>query len=146
MKPVIVNGETLNIEAVIKVARNCAHVKLSKQARQKIIKSRKIVETVVKEGKAIYGIKTGFGELCNIPIPQKDVLKLQKNLIRSHAAGVGNYLSDDAVRAVMLLRANALAKGFSGVRVELVEMLLELLNKKICTCIPEKGSVGASGD
>ncbi|MEW6069252.1 MAG: histidine ammonia-lyase [Candidatus Thermoplasmatota archaeon] len=146
MKLTIVDGETLSIEDVVRVARNYQRVKVSERAKQRIIKSRKVVDKTIKEGKAAYGIKTGFGELCTVSIPQEDVLKLQKNLIRSHATGVGNLLPEDVVRAIIILRANALAKGYSGVRLELVERLLELLNKRIYPCIPEKGSVGASGD
>ncbi|MDI6707569.1 MAG: histidine ammonia-lyase [Candidatus Thermoplasmatota archaeon] len=146
MKPVIIDGETLSIEDVVEVARNYARVKLSERAKLKITKARKLIDKVVKEGKAAYGIKTGFGELCTIAIPQKDVLQLQKNLIMSHASGVGNLLPENVVRAIILIRANTLAKGCSGVRLELVEMLIELLNKKLVPCIYEKGSVGASGD
>ncbi|MDI6887432.1 MAG: aromatic amino acid lyase, partial [Candidatus Thermoplasmatota archaeon] len=146
MKPVIIDGETLSVEDVVEVARNYARVKLSERAKLKITKARKLIDKVVKEGKAAYGIKTGFGELCTIAIPQKDVLQLQKNLIMSHASGVGNLLPENVVRAIILIRANTLAKGCSGVRLELVEMLIELLNKKLVPCIYEKGSVGASGD
>ena len=108
--------------------------------------SRKWVERAVDKQKVVYGVTTGFGAFQNVPIPQGKLLELQRNLILSHCAGVGEPFPDDVVRAMMLLRANALAKGHSGIRVRTVELLLDLLNKRVHPVVPSQGSVGASGD
>ena len=141
-----INGNNLTIENVINVALNYEKVELSVEAIPQINKSRKFVDSVVAEGKVVYGITTGFGELANTYIAPELTDKLQENFLRSHSVGVGKPLKEDAVRGMILLRANALAKGFSGVRVEIIENLLALLNKKIYPYIPCQGSVGASGD
>jgi histidine ammonia-lyase len=121
-------------------------VELSDTAVSKIKHSRKILEQFIKSDKAYYGINTGFGALASKKIDKKDLKDLQKNLIKSHTAGVGDYLSEEIVRGIILLRANVLAKGFSGVRLKLVQLLIDLLNHHIIPYIPSKGSVGASGD
>jgi len=146
MKTVLIDGNSLTIEDVVAVARNHVQVKISEEAKDKIIKCRKVVEEFVKEKRVIYGVTTGFGALSNITIPQESVKKLQSNMIKSHSAGVGKPLSKDVTRALMLLRANTLAKGHSGVRLETLETLVHMLNKGVHPIIPEKGSVGASGD
>ena len=146
MKKIYIDGENLTINEVVSVSRNYAKVALSKKGRKKILESRKNLEKIVERQKVVYGINTGFGELCNVKIPQNKIEELQKNLLRSHAVGVGEPLREEVVRAILLLRANALSKGFSGVRIEIVEKLLEMLNKNVIPVIPEKGSVGASGD
>ena len=146
MKKIYVDGENLTINDVVSVSRNHAHVVLSEKGRKKICESRKNLEEIVSGSKIVYGINTGFGELCNVKIPQNKIEELQKNLLRSHAVGVGEPLSEEIVRGVLLIRANALTKGFSGVRIEVVETLIEMLNKNLLPVIPEKGSVGASGD
>lgn len=146
MKKIYIDGENLRITDVVSVSRNCAGVVLSEKGRKNILESRKNLEKIVSGGRVVYGINTGFGELCNVKIPQNKIEELQKNLLRSHAVGVGMPLSEEIVRAVLLLRANTLSKGVSGVRIEVVEKLLEMLNKNIISLIPEKGSVGASGD
>ena len=105
-----------------------------------------MVEDILKEERTVYGITTGFGELANTYISPQQSQKLQENLIRSHAVGVGEALSEEIVRGIILLRANALAKGFSGVRLPLIEFLVELLNQGIYPYIPSQGSVGSSGD
>ena len=143
---IMIDGENLTINGVVSVSRNHAKAALSGKGRKKIIESRKNLEKIVSGNRIVYGINTGFGELCSVKIPQNKIEELQNNLLRSHAVGVGNPLSEDTVRAVLLLRANTLSKGFSGVRIEVVEKLLELLNKNVLPVIPEKGSVGASGD
>lgn len=143
---ILLDGYSLTLEDVIKVARNYEEVGLSKQGREQIIASRKIVDKILEEEKPVYGISTGFGDFSTISISKDERAKLQRNLILSHATGVGDPLSEDVVRAAMLLRANSLAKGYSGIRLETVEMLLTMLNKHICPVIPAKGSVGASGD
>ena len=108
--------------------------------------SRRTVEDAVRTGERVYGITTGFGRFADVTIPREKLQELQSNLIRSHAAGVGNPLSDEAVRGMIALRANALAAGLSGVRVSTVERLLSLLAADVLPVVPEKGSVGASGD
>ncbi len=141
-----INGESLSIEQVVSVARNGQAVALAAEARAGIVASRKLVETIVANGQAVYGITTGVGELATTVISPDQAAQLQRNLLRSHAVGVGEPLADDVVRAMILLRANALAKGFSGVREELITFLIELLNRNIIPRIPAQGSVGASGD
>jgi len=141
-----IDGETLTIEDLIKVARFNAKAVVSKKAAEKVTKTRKTLEKMVKENQIIYGVNTGFGALSNIKIAPQYMDELQTNLIRSHSTGVGQPLSTEVVRALMLLRANTLAKGYSGVRLETLETLMEMLNKKVHPVIPAKGSVGASGD
>lgn len=143
---ILLDGNSLTLEEVIKVARNYEEVGLSDEGREKIIASRKIVDKILAEEKPVYGISTGFGDFSTIFISKDQREQLQRNLILSHATGVGEHLSEDVVRSAMMLRANSLAKGYSGIRLSTVEMLLSMLNKKICPAIPAKGSVGASGD
>jgi histidine ammonia-lyase len=143
---ITVDGESLTIDDVIKVSRNYEKVKLSPRSANAMKRSRKAVLKIVKSDGVSYGINTGFGDLARVVIPEKDLLVLQKNLVRSHCAGVGDGLSADRVRASILLRANSLAKGYSGVRVRVVQTLLEMLNKGVHPLVPEIGSVGASGD
>lgn len=143
---VTIDGEHLTLEDVHLVSRKYAHVGISLEAYEKIRKSREIVERFLNIGKPIYGVNTGFGALANIRISKEKLKELQRNIILSHSAGIGNYLPEDFVRAMILIRANALAKGLSGVRPMVVEKLVELLNKKITPAVPEIGSVGASGD
>lgn len=143
---VVVDGSTLSIEKVVRVAREMARTSLSKAAEDRLKDSRKALEELVKGGKTIYGINTGVGELVDVRIPRDELLNLQVNLIRSHACGVGDPYPTEVVRALMLLRANALAKGYSGVRPEIPRMLLDMLNNGVHPRVPSKGSVGASGD
>lgn len=145
MRKVVIDGETLTIEDVIAVARRNAIVTIPRETEKKVKKSREILERL-KERKAIYGVNTGFGAFGNIAIAAEDIKELQVNLIRSHSSGVGNPLKRDVTRALMLLRANTLAKGYSGVRLKIVQTLIQMLNKGVHPIIPEKGSVGASGD
>lgn len=141
-----IDGESLRIEDVIKVAREGEEVVLAKKAVEKINKCREKVEKIIDEGKVAYGINTGVGELSNVRISLDEIEKLQKNLVRSHACAVGEELPEEVVRAMMLLRMNSLAKGYSGVTLNLVEKLGEALNKKFHPVVPSQGSVGASGD
>lgn len=143
---VVVDGETLTIEDVVAVARNNVIVTIPEKTKKKVKRARKTLECLVKEKKTIYGVTTGFGSLGNVAVSPRDIKQLQVNLIRSHSSGVGKPLSRDLTRAVMLLRANTLAKGYSGVRLETLETLVKMINKKVHPIIPEKGSVGASGD
>jgi len=146
MKKVIIDGEKLAIEDVVAVARHNATVAISEEAKKKVEKARETLERLVKEKKTIYGVTTGFGAFGNITISPKDFKQLQVNLIRSHSSGVGKPLNKDVTRALMLLRANTLAKGYSGVRLKTLEVLVQMINRGVHPIIPEKGSVGASGD
>ncbi len=143
---IIINGEGLTIENVVEVSRFNKKVKLSDEAKKAILHSRSIVEKILDEEKVVYGISTGFGEFSKVFISKEKTSLLQKNLILSHSVGVGNFFSREHVRAMMLLRVNSLSKGYSGIRLQTVEKLIELLNKGITPAVPCKGSVGASGD
>ena len=140
------DGNSLTLEEVIAVARHGAQCELDEAAKEAVIASRKIVDDIVREKRVVYGVTTGFGSLCNVSISPEDTVQLQENLIRTHASGFGDPLPEDAVRAIMLIRINSLLKGYSGIRLSTVEKLLELLNKGVTPYIPEKGSLGASGD
>ncbi|HPZ17019.1 MAG TPA: histidine ammonia-lyase [Fervidobacterium sp.] len=143
---IMIDGENLTIEQVHKVARGYEKVGISDLSYEKMSRSREIVEMLLSQEKPIYGVNTGFGALASVQISKEKLKELQKNIILSHSAGIGEYLREDIVRAMMLIRANALAKGYSGIRPVIVEKLIELLNRKITPAVPEKGSVGASGD
>ena len=146
MHEIYIDGESLKINDVVKVARENAKVVISEEVKEKVRKCRQVLEKMIEENKTIYGVNTGFGALSKIKISPSDIKQLQSNLIRSHSTGVGKPLGTDVVRATMLLRANTLAKGYSGIRLETLETLVEMLNKGVHPIIPAKGSVGASGD
>lgn len=139
-------GEHLTIADVVRVARERAQVALSPHAPERIERSRAVVERLVREGRPVYGITTGVGELAGVQISPEQSAQLQVNIVRSHSAGVGEPLPDEVVRAMMLLRAHALALGYSGIRPQTLGLLVDLLNRGIHPVIPSKGSVGASGD
>lgn len=141
-----IDGNALRLNDVVCVARTCEGVELSDKALPAIRASREFVLELLEKKSIVYGITTGVGELSNQYIPPEKAEQLQENLIRSHAANVGEPLEKEVVRGMILLRANALAKGYSGVRIELIQMLLDLLNHDIYPYIPSQGSVGASGD
>lgn len=143
---IIINAQTLSSAEVLAVTRHNAQVTLGDTAIQRIQAARTVIETLAAEGKKVYGVTTGFGHLSSVRIPQEQLTALQLNLLRSHAAGVGEPLAEDVTRAMMLLLAASLARGNSGVRVEVVQLLLALLNASITPAIPSRGSVGASGD
>jgi len=143
---VSVDGESLTIDDVVQVARFGKVVELADSAMEQIKKSREVIESAVKEGRTVYGVNTGFGDLSDVCISSEDLAKLQVNLIRSHSAGVGDPFPVEVVRGMMLLRANALAKGYSGVRLDVISTLVELLNKGVTPVVPQQGSVGSSGD
>lgn len=142
----MIDGNQLTIDQVLEVSIKNRKVKLAETAIDKIQKSRQLVEDILKQRRAVYGITTGFGELANHFISPEESEQLQVNLIRSHAVGVGECFCREVVRSIILLRANALAKGYSGVRPALINKLLEFLNKDVYPFIPSQGSVGASGD
>ena len=146
-EPSVAIGTMLTLEDVVRVARHNASAYLDPNARAKIATSRAWVEKIVARGEPItYGINTGFGVFANVHVSAAQARDLMRKLILSHAVGVGEPLPEETVRAAMLIRANALAQGFSGVRVEIVETLIEMLNRGVHPIIPAKGSVGASGD
>jgi histidine ammonia-lyase len=146
MKTLQLDGNSLTLNDVEDVARRGATAVLASSAKEAMAASRALVEKFVSEGRTVYGITTGFGVFSEVTIPPDKVRELQRNLILSHCAGVGDPYPAETVRAMMLLRANALAKGFSGIRVAVVELLLTMLEKELLPIIPSQGSVGASGD
>jgi histidine ammonia-lyase len=141
-----IDGNTLTFEALYRVALDGARAELAPAARKQMLASRAVVQRIADENKTAYGVNTGFGELAEVRISHDQIKQLQLNLVRSHACGVGAPLEESESRAMMVLRANALAKGFSGVRPLVVETLCEMLNKRVHPVIPAQGSVGASGD
>ena len=145
-KPLTVNDGGLNIDDIVGVARQYSPVSIAPEALQRIARSRAMLEKLVDEETVVYGITTGFGRFSDVIISRKDAIELQRNLIASHAAAVGKPLPEEVVRAALLLRINALARGYSGVRPLVVERLIDILNKEITPVIPEQGSLGASGD
>lgn len=144
--PHAIDGRTLTIGVLEEVARGGRQVELDTEARARMERSRAVVDRAVEAGAPVYGVNTGFGKLSEIAIPLKDLAALQRNLVRSHAAGVGAPLPEAEVRAMMLLRANVLASGFAGARPALVDLLTGMLNRGVVPQVPEQGSVGASGD
>jgi len=146
MGKVIIDGNSLTLDDIVNVAYKGYQVSLSSEAKERVIESRKIVDDIVENSKVVYGITTGFGKFSDVTITHEDCKTLQRNLIVSHACGYGSLFPKDIVRTIMLLRANALSKGYSGIRLETLETLIEMLNKNLHPCIPEKGSLGASGD
>jgi histidine ammonia-lyase len=140
------NGQPLTIQEIAGVAFERMRVSLSDEARQRVIQARQVVEAIVAEGRTVYGVNTGFGKLSDVSIKADELRDLQLNLVRSHSCGLGNPLSVPEARAMLLLRANVLATGFSGARPIVIETLLSMLDHGVTPVIPEKGSVGASGD
>ncbi|PYS82491.1 MAG: histidine ammonia-lyase [Acidobacteria bacterium] len=140
------DGQQLTLEEVARVAQGEEQVSLAASARERMEASRRVVERIVAESRVVYGVNTGFGKLSDVTVPADELRELQLNLVRSHACGVGQPLSEEETRAMMLLRANVLALGYSGARSVVVETLLALLERGVRPVIPEIGSVGASGD
>src|SRR5687767_13869507 len=143
---VVIDGGELTIADVQRVAVGRVTAELSRKARGRMDATNRVVSEIVEKGDVVYGVSTGFGKLSEMAIPRDRLAELQVNLVRSHAAGVGPLLPEREVRAMMLLRANVLAKGFSGARPELVDLLLGMLEAGLHPPIHEQGSVGASGD
>src|SRR5438094_1505091 len=140
------NGQALALTDIATVALAGEAVKIASLAQPRIVASRKVVEEIIARDAVVYGVTTGFGKLSDVRIPREALSELQLNLVRSHACGIGQPLSEPEVRAMMLLRANVLTLGFSGIRWDVIELLCELLNRRVYPVVPEKGSVGASGD
>ncbi|HME90413.1 MAG TPA: histidine ammonia-lyase [Myxococcaceae bacterium] len=143
---ILIDGETLQLEEIVKVARSEAFVELSPSAVERVERARSLVDRVAAGDEPAYGINTGFGNLAEIRVEKKDLQQLQRNLLRSHAAGVGPPLSIPETRALLLLRANVLAKGLSGIRLPTLALAIDMLNRDVVPVVPERGSVGASGD
>jgi histidine ammonia-lyase len=143
---IVLDGNTLTLAQVRAVAVNRARVELGKEARNRMLRTREVIAGIVDRGDVVYGVTTGFGKLSEVAIPRERLSELQVNLVRSHSAGVGAALPEREVRAMMLLRSNVLAKGYSGARPELVDLLIGMLNGGLYPPVPEQGSVGASGD
>ena len=142
---IVIDGETLTLEQFEQVCFG-AGVSLSPSVLPQINASREVVDDLLVEGQTLYGINTGFGKLSSERISKEDVDELQRNLILSHSAGVGRPLRRDTVRGIMVLRLNSLVRGYSGVRLKLLELLVECLNRDVVPWVPSRGSVGASGD
>jgi histidine ammonia-lyase len=146
MPGVELTGKPLPLSEIARVAGGAEEIHVAESAHAGITASRKVIEDIVHDGGVVYGVSTGFGKLADVHVQPAELQQLQLNLVRSHACGVGNPLRQPEVRAMILLRANVLALGFSGIRLEVIERLCDLNNRGVLPVIPEKGSVGASGD
>lgn len=145
-EPLILDGQPLTLLEIESVAIGNRRVTLAPEAQVRVAQSRKVIEQILTTGETVYGVNTGFGKLADVRIVPEKLAQLQTNLVRSHACGLGEPLSEAESRAMLLLRANVLAKGHTGVRLELLHLLITMLNAGITPVIPAKGSVGASGD
>ena len=146
IKEVVLTGNDLSLEELVAVSRYDAKIKVDPDAIDRIKASRALIDDIVDNERVVYGVTTGFGSLCRVSISKEDCSQLQENLIRTHSCGYGNPLSREVTRAAMLIRANALVKGYSGIRLETLNVLVDMINKGVHPYIPEKGSLGASGD
>lgn len=143
---ITIDGDSLTVDQVLSVSARYEEIRVSDGAFRKIEASHKSLMKIVTSGKRVYGVTTGFGSLLNVDVEEKDIIRLQANLIRSHSSGYGDRLPELHVRAMMLVRLNSLCRGYSGVSRELIEFLTDMINKKIHPVVPRFGSVGASGD
>ena len=146
MSTIFLDKDRITTDDLVSVARHNAIAECSTEGEARVEKTSALIRRWIAEEKVIYGITTGFGALCNVTIPEKDTHQLQENIIMSHAAGVGKPLSDEVSRAIMALRVHDLSLGYSGCRMETIRQMLALLNNGVSPIIPEKGSVGSSGD
>ncbi len=146
MKEIKLDGSNLTIAELAAIARCGLKVSLAPPVTERIEKARKVVEDAVKNKKTVYGVTTGFGALAGVILSKDQTKDLQRNILLSHSAGVGQPFNEETTRAIMALRVNTLAKGFSGIRLSALKTLIEMVNKGVLPIIPEKGSVGASGD
>jgi histidine ammonia-lyase len=142
----VINGSNLDFEMFKKIVFDYELVEISAKSKEKVNEARVYIEQVIEREHPVYGINTGFGKLSDVSIDKCDLARLQENLIKSHACGVGEVFSESIVRGMLLLRVNALIKGNSGIRLEVIEKMVEFLNKKITPVVFSKGSLGASGD
>ena len=146
MDKIIITGNTLTLEEIVAVCRDYKRVELSDLAIEKILESRKVVDEFVENEDVVYGITTGFGKFSDVSISKEESKTLQRNLIITHAVGAGKPFDTEVVRGIILLRVNNLAKGYSGAKLETIQTMIEMLNKRVHPIVPEKGSLGASGD
>ncbi|HBV74992.1 MULTISPECIES: histidine ammonia-lyase [Vibrio] len=146
MNPFIIQPGQVSLAQLRHTSFNSITIELDKSAEANINASAQVVNTVVQQGRTVYGINTGFGLLANTKIEAKDLEVLQRSIVLSHAAGIGELMQDATVRLMMILKINSLARGFSGIRLEVINALIQLVNKEVYPCVPQKGSVGASGD
>ncbi|HSB61032.1 MAG TPA: histidine ammonia-lyase [Vicinamibacteria bacterium] len=145
-EPVLLDGRHLDLQALESVARRGAPVAIAPAARDAVARARRVVDEALARGAVVYGVTTGFGNFADVHVPAERLRDLQLNLVRSHAAGVGEALGEAETRALMVLRANVLAKGYSGIRPQTLDLLVALLNRRVHPVVPSQGSVGASGD
>jgi len=143
---ITLKGQQLTLQQITDIAEGREEVVLADEARVRVEQARAVVQEIVTQGRTVYGVNTGFGKLSDVSIDRADLIQLQLNLVRSHSVGLGEPLSEPEARAMLLLRANVLAAGFSGARPLVIETLIAMLQKRMTPVIPEKGSVGASGD
>ena len=146
MQEISIDGETLTLEQALSIAKGVLKAKLSSASREKMAISRQAVEDIIHSDQIVYGVNTGFGSLSSVVIEKNELENLQINLIRSHACGIGERMDSESVLLMMVIRANSLAKGVSGARPELVDLLLSMVNYRIAPIVPRIGSLGASGD
>src|SRR5436189_4029584 len=146
MQALHIDGDQLTLADLRQVVYEQRPVLLAPDAREKVLASREVIEQLVRENRVAYAVTTGVGKLSDVRIAPEQICELQLNLLRSHAVGIGTPLSEPVTRAMMLLRANSLAKGFSGVRPLVIDTLCEMLSRGVHPIIPSQGSVGASGD
>ncbi len=146
MMNLVLHPGQLTLKQLRQISRSPINLTLDQGAHDAIGKSAQVVEQVIAEDRTVYGINTGFGLLANTRIAPQDLEVLQKSIVLSHAAGIGEFMSDETVRLMMVLKINSLAKGYSGIRLSVIEALIELVNAQVYPCVPQKGSVGASGD
>lgn len=146
MERININGQNLTLEELVDISRFNKQINIDNEAKDKVNRSRNIVEKIESDKRVVYGVTTGFGKFANVTISTEDCKTLQRNLILSHACGAGKPLPTEVVRAIMVLRANALSIGYSGIRLSTLETLIEMVNKNVNPIVFEKGSLGASGD
>ncbi|HET9389912.1 MAG TPA: aromatic amino acid lyase, partial [Steroidobacteraceae bacterium] len=148
MQVVRLDGQTLTVAAIVEIARNGAHVELDPACREEIVRVRHYIDThwLTAGAPPIYGFNTGVGKLKDYPISPADNDRFQLNLVLSHCSGLGEPAPQDVVRAMIAIRINAFCLGVSGLRAEIVDRLVEMLNRGICPLVPLQGSLGASGD
>ena len=143
---VSIDGKHLTLESIEAIAVGGAQISITPAARARVSAARATVEKALQAGAVVYGVTTGFGRLANVRVDPSDAAALQRNLVRSHAAGTGPPLREDLVRAAGVLRVSSLAAGHSGIRLETLDLLAAILNRGITPLVPSQGSVGASGD
>ena len=143
---ITLNGNTMTIEEIMRIGSEGVKIRLSDDSIDRMRGSRDHVERILETGTTVYGINTGFGSLSNVTIQPPELKQLQRNLVLSHACGIGPSMSPESVMRMMAIRANSLAKGASGIRVEVVQTLLDLINHGHAPVVPSIGSLGASGD